>query len=67
MSILTTKNIIFAQLKSSFSCLPARIIKNIEIAKNFINENKSTSEIEQSIYKHTGILQRRYAHNNDLW
>lgn len=52
---------IFSNLKSSFCCLPSIKINNLEIAKEFQNQQKNVSEISKSILKHTGVFERRYA------
>lgn len=63
------KNRVSADLIISFSCLPARKITNLDLAKKFLSENKdahqSASDLASSIEKHTGIQARRYANETD--
>jgi len=65
---MTTQNInpiVFANIKSSFCCLASKKITNIDIANDMDLQNKTISDISQSILKHTGISERRYAQTQE--
>ncbi len=63
--MLNKNNIIFANLNSSFCCLPSIKMSNLDIAKDISNLQKSTIDIANSIFKYTGIFERRYAQPNE--
>ncbi|KAB8028079.1 hypothetical protein [Fluviispira multicolorata] len=50
----------YIKINLSFSYLPSRNIENKQIAANFKKDGKTLFDIESTIYKHTGILERRY-------
>jgi 3-oxoacyl-[acyl-carrier-protein] synthase III len=58
---INKNHIIFANLKSSFCCLPSIKMNNLAIAKDIPNQQKSVSETSNAIFKHTGIFERRYS------
>ncbi len=55
---------IHGHILRSFCCLPAIIQKNVELAKEFELPDKPAVLLSESIQKHTGIAQRRYAEKN---
>ena len=58
---INKNNIFFANLKSSFCCLPSIKVSNLDIAEDIPNQFKSASDTSNAIFKHTGIIERRYA------
>ena len=65
MTKLNQKPPVFANIVSSFCCLPSNKISNLDITKDFPCENKTVNSVSESILKHTGIFERRYALNDE--
>ncbi len=56
-----SKKIQRVKIKSSFAYLPSLVIDNLKLAENLTTKNKTPSDIADTVFKHTGIFERRYA------
>ncbi|WP_186647806.1 3-oxoacyl-ACP synthase III family protein [Fluviispira vulneris] len=56
-----SKIIQYVKIKSSFAYLPSHVVDNIKLAEYLSTKDKTPADMADTISKHTGIYERRYA------